>query len=244
MTKHVETLDETNSSNNVQMCISMADPSIHELWNWLEKISKVLFRKALLVFVIICWKYEFPKNVITFKEWKYQSDIYYECPTRKSNLISGNCCSSLLKNKIPMQGQLNNMYLNCPKFSVQSLVTCPKFSGLDRFCSIELVLISQIIPFVFIVARMKDDHYGHKRQCVLVPKDLHKIQTISPRPCDEEYLILLALKCQLNDKSVVNTLLNRAFGSISQCTTIDKEWEDLSEESDLVTATGLEPRTT
>ena len=31
MTKRVETLDETNSPNNVQMCISMVDPSIHEL---------------------------------------------------------------------------------------------------------------------------------------------------------------------------------------------------------------------
>ena len=30
---------------------------------------------------------------------------------------------------------------------------CPKFTELDRLCRIELMLISQIIPFMFIVAK-------------------------------------------------------------------------------------------
>ena len=62
---------------------------------------------------------------------------------------------------------------------------CPKFS--------ELVLISQIIPFMFIVTKTKDTKDGLKGQCVLVPADLKKIQTILPMSCDEEYLISLAL---------------------------------------------------
>ena len=78
-----------------------------------------------------------------------------------------------------MQAQLNNMELY------------PKFSELDRLCPIELMLISQIIPFMFIIAKTKGAQL--KGQCVLVPTDLKKIQTILPRSCDEEYLISLAL---------------------------------------------------
>ena len=42
-----------------------------------------------------------------------------------------------------MQAQLNKME------------HCPKFSQLDRLCQIEFMLISQIISFMFIVAKMK-----------------------------------------------------------------------------------------
>ena len=48
----------------------------------------------------------------------------------------------MLENKMPIQTQLNNMELS-------------KFSELDRLCPIELMLISLIIPFVFIVAKAK-----------------------------------------------------------------------------------------
>ena len=63
-----------------------------------------------------------------------------------------------------------------------------------ELCPIELMLISQIIPFKFIVAKTKGAQDGLKGQCVLVPTDLKEIQTILPRSCDEEYLISLALK--------------------------------------------------
>ena len=91
-----------------------------------------------------------------------------------------------------MQAQANNLQL------------CSKFDELDSLCPIELMLISQIIPFMFIVAKHKDAQHGLKCQCVLVPADLKKIQTVLPRSCDEEYLISLALKCRLSDTSVVN----------------------------------------
>ena len=48
-----------------------------------------------------------------------------------------------MKNKMPIQAQMNNKEL------------CPKFSELDRLCSIELMLTSQLIPFMFIVAKVK-----------------------------------------------------------------------------------------
>ena len=42
------------------------------------------------------------------------------------------------------------------------------------------------------------------RECVLVPTDLKKVQTILLRSCNKAYLISLALKHRLIDKSVVN----------------------------------------
>ena len=94
--------------------------------------------------------------------------------------------------KVPMQAQVNNMELG------------PKFGELNRLCPIELMLISQIIPFIFIVAKMKGAQDGMKGQYVLVQTDLKKIQTILPKSCDEECLISLAFKHRLTDKSMVN----------------------------------------
>ena len=56
------------------------------------------------------------------------------------------------------------------------------------------MLTYQIIPFMFIVAKMEGAQHGHKGQCVLVPTGLEKIQIVLPRSCNEEYLIFLALK--------------------------------------------------
>ena len=60
----------------------------------------------------------------------------------------------MLKNKMPMQAQKNKMEL------------CPKFHEFENLCSIELMLISQIIPFMFIVAKVKGAQHGLKGQCV------------------------------------------------------------------------------
>ena len=74
----------------------------------------------------------------------------------------------MMKNKMPMQAQLNNMEL------------CAKVKELDRLCPIDLMSISQIIPFMFIVAKAKVAQHGLKGQCVLVPADLKKNWTILP----------------------------------------------------------------
>ena len=67
-----------------------------------------------------------------------------------------------------------------------------------------------------------------------------------PRSWDEEYLISLALKSRLTDKSVVNkqqiclALVNTALQKLAQINpfysniTIYNEWKDLSEQSDPV----------
>ena len=86
------------------------------------------------------------------------------------------------------------------------------------------MLISQIIPLMFIIAKTKGAQHGLKGQCVLVPTDLKKVQTILPRLCDEEYFISLALKRRLSDKSAVNkqqtrpAFVTRALAKLTKLT--------------------------
>ena len=131
----------------------------------------------------ICWKFEFRRNVTKLKEPKYEADIYNDCTTGNSDWISKSCHNSMAKNKMPMQPQVNK------------LETCPTFSELDGLRPMDLMLICQVIPFMFTIAKTKGVQRGLKGQIVLVPTDLEKIQTILPRSCDEEYLIPLVLKC-------------------------------------------------
>ena len=56
---------------------------------------------------------------------------------------------------------------------------------------------------MFIVAKTKGAQNGLKGQCVLVPTDLKKVQNVLPRSCPDDYLISLALKRRLSDKSSV-----------------------------------------
>ena len=129
---------------------------------------------------------------------------------------------------MPMQAQNNNMELS------------PKFNEFESLYSVELMLISQIIPFMFIVAKAKGAQHGLKGQCVLAPTDLKKVQTILPRSCDEEYLISLALKRRLSDRSAVNkqirpAFVNRALAKLIEINPfynnviVDNDWENVSE---------------
>ena len=176
MDKSLQTLDERNSIiNNVQIC------SI-----------KTAIQEGPTYICDICWKFEFRRSVIKLKKLKYQTDIYNQCSTIKSDWICKSCHSSMLKNKMPIEAQLTKMELY------------PKFTELDRPFPFELMLLSQIIAFMSIVSKTKGAQHGLKGQFFLVQIDLKKIQTILPRSCDEEYLIFLALKRRLTDKSVVN----------------------------------------
>ena len=219
--------------NSVQTC-SMVDPCILKTpaFKLVEEEFKSAIKEGPTYICDICWKYEFRKNVIKLQDSKYERSLYEECTTGKAEWICRSCHTSLSKKKMPMQAQANNLKL------------CPKFEELDNLCPIELMLISQIIPFMFIVAKTKGAQHGLKGQCVLVPADLKKVQTILPRSCDEEYLISLALKRRLTDKSAVNkqhirpAAVNRALKKLTEINpfyedvTVDTAWEDLSEQSD------------
>ena len=73
---------------------------------------------------------------------------------------------------MPMQAQKNNIKLS------------PKFNEFESLYPVELMLISQIILSMFIVAKAKGAQHGLKGQCVLAPTDLKKVQTILPRSCN------------------------------------------------------------
>ena len=130
---------------------------------------------------------------------------------------------------MPMQAQKNNIELS------------PKFNEFESLYPVELMLISQIIPSMFIVAKAKGAQHGLKGQCVLAPTDLKKVQTILPRSCNEEYLISLALKHRLSDKSAVNkqqirpAFVNRALAKLIEINPfynnviVDNDWENVSE---------------
>ena len=55
--------------------------------------------------------YKQQKKTKKKKESKYQTDIYNKCTTGKSDWICKSCYNSMMKNKMSMQAQLNNMEL-------------------------------------------------------------------------------------------------------------------------------------
>ena len=57
---------------------------------------------------------------------------------------------------------------------MQVLRLCRKSNELEVLCSTKLMLISKIIPFMFIAAQHKGSQLGLKGQCVLVPADMKK----------------------------------------------------------------------
>ena len=148
MNKRLQTLDERNSIfdnvsifSNVQMC-NMFDPSILTTLAF-RLIAETAIQEGPTYICGICWIFEFRRSVIKLKELKYQTNIYNQCNTGKSDWICKSCHNSMLKNKVPMQAQVNNLELWLT------------FSELDRLCPIELMLVSQIIPFMFILQKQK-----------------------------------------------------------------------------------------
>ena len=165
----------------------MVDPSIltTPAFRFIEKVFKTAILEGPTYICDIFWKFKFQRNVIKLKELEHHTDICNECTSGKS------CknCHKMSKNKMPMQAQLHKLEF------------CPKFTELDRLCPIELMLISQIIPVVYCY---KQESCPAWTMCFSGNR-LKKKKTISPRPCNEEYFISLALKLRLTDKSVVNS---------------------------------------
>ena len=80
--------------------------------------------------------------------------------------------------------------------------------------AIELMLISQIIPFMFVTAKHTSEQCGLEGHCVLVLADLKKVQTSLPRTCNDDHLItlicnddhLITLSC--DDDHLITLTLN------------------------------------
>ena len=104
----------------------------------------------------------------------------------KEEYICKTCDEQLKKVKIPPQALVNG------------LAVSPTVEELEDLCPLELMLMSQIIPFMSIVPKHKGAQFSLIGQCVLVPADLKQAETSLPRPCDEHCVIALALKRQVS----------------------------------------------
>ncbi|XP_066926766.1 uncharacterized protein [Clytia hemisphaerica] len=181
---------------------SMADPSIT-----LSKAFEIV--KQDFDYVIsegptnkchICIKWEYKGNAKRFLHKEYENLAMFQlcdvpntdCDSEEIYWICHPCDKAIKKEQLPVQAQANNLQLS------------PKLPELEELCPIEMMLVSQIIPFMFIVPKHKGGQQGLKGQCVMVPANLDKIQKVLPRVCTDEFLISLALKRRLSDKSSVN----------------------------------------
>ena len=125
MDKHLQTLDKRSSIfNNVQLC-SVIDSCIltTPAFRLVEDFKSAIQEEPTSI-CDICWKFKFRRNVIKLNKSKCQTDIDNKCITGKSSWICKSCHNSLMKNKMLMQTQLNNMKL------------FPKFIDLNRLCRI------------------------------------------------------------------------------------------------------------
>ena len=212
----------------------MTDPSIlqTEAFKLVYDKYKEAINQGPTYVCDICWKNEFRKSVVQLVKSKFETEILEKCTTGKSEWICNTCQKNLLKGKIPMQAQANNLSL------------CNKYPELDCLSGLELMLITQIIPFMYIQSRGCGATHGIKGQTVMVPADLKKIQEKLPRAVNEDCLISLALKRRLSDNKAVKqeyirpAFVNRALQKLKEINPlyknviIERDWEDLTENSD------------
>ena len=107
----------------------------------------------------------------------------------KEECICKKCDEHLKKGKMPPQAQENRLALN------------PRVEELQDLCTLELMLVFQVIPFMSIVPKHKGAQFGFKGESVLVHADLRKAETPLPIPRDENCVIALTLKRHLSDRS-------------------------------------------
>ena len=144
--------------------MSMVDPSI------LSTKAFDIIKQGTTYICDICIKWEHKGNGKHFNCTEYEKlQTFKECDTKKSDWICHICDKAIKKNKIHVQAQANNLELS------------PKIPELDNLCPIEIMLVSQIVPFMFIVAKHKGGQQGLKGQCVMVPANLDKIPKALPR---------------------------------------------------------------
>ena len=157
--------------------MSRTDPAIFETeaFKAVECKFKSAISEAPTYICDICIKFEYKSNVVLKKEDRYEDhELFNKCSTKKSDYICKSCHKSLLKGKMPMQAQANNLQLN------------PIVDKLKDLTDLETILISQLNPYMHIVAKHRGAQSGLKGQVVLVPADLRKIQSVLPKNTSDE----------------------------------------------------------
>ncbi|XP_066930953.1 uncharacterized protein [Clytia hemisphaerica] len=211
---------------------SMVDPSITltKAFEIVEQDFECAIKEGPTNKCHICIKWEYKGNGKRFLHKEYENLTMFElcdvcntdCDSEEIYWICNSCDKAIKKEQLPVQAQANNLHLS------------PKLPELEELCPIEMMLVSQIIPFMFIVPKHKGGQQGLKGQCVMVPANLDKIQKVLPRVCNDEFLISLALKRRLSDKSSVNKQnIRPAFvtKALQKLVEVNKFYENVSPNS-------------
>ena len=144
--------------------------------------------------------------------------------------ICHQCDTSLKKDQVPVLCGVNGLLLE----------TVP--DQLKDLSSLELQLISKVLPFMKIVPLYTGAQKGIRGHVVLVPSDISRVTNSLPRLTSESQIITLALKRRLSDKHSfhkqfirpqnVNNALTylKNNSSFYSDTEINSQWETLSEE--------------
>ena len=189
---------------------------------------------------VSCSKFLFRRSVIVFNRNRYKKSTlnliekFLASETNTSNndtlYICHQCDTSLKKDQVPVLCGVNGLLLE----------TVP--DQLKDLSSLELQLISKVLPFMKIVPLYTGAQKGIRGQVVLVPSDISKVTNSLPRLTSESQIITLALKRRLSDKHSfhkqfirpqnVNNALTylKNNSSFYSDTEINSQWETLSEE--------------
>ena len=118
MNKCFQTLGERNSIFDSVQIFSMIYPCILAAppFRLIKDNSKAAVHVGPTCNCDICSKFEFQRNAIKLKAPKYQTCIYNNCTTGKSDWTCKSCCCFILKSEMPTQEQLISVWL-CPKVS-------------------------------------------------------------------------------------------------------------------------------
>ena len=189
---------------------------------------------------VSCSKFLFRRSVIVFNRNRYKKsslnliEKFLASETNTSDndtlYICHQCDTSLKKDQVPVLCGVNGLLLE----------TVP--DQLKDLSSLELQLISKVLPFMKIVPLYTGAQKGIRGQVVLVPSDISKVTNSLPRLTSESQIITLALKRRLSDKHSfhkqfirpqnVNNALTylKNNSSFYSDTEINSQWETLSEE--------------
>ncbi|WAR15763.1 hypothetical protein MAR_005868 [Mya arenaria] len=140
-----------------------------------------------------CARLMFRRSVITYVNSKYRNKELIENidSFRKgeaTNWICQTCESSLKRGSMPSLCLLNNLSLE----SVPDELKC--------ITSLELQLVSQMLPFMKVIALHTGAQHKLSGQVVLVPADLSKVATSLPRNTASAQIVTLALELRVSDK--------------------------------------------
>ena len=154
---------------------------------------KCAIKDGALYECISCSRLMFRCSVIKVNERRYKNkelvqNVFQTNSDSSTTWICHPCDAALKKQSVPPLSLYNKLALE----KIPEELAC--------LTSLELQLISQILPFMKVVALHTGAQYKISGQVVLVPTDLSKITTSLPRDTENAQIITLALKRRLSDK--------------------------------------------